>query len=357
MEDKTIKVGVRKIAVQFRKFVKILVTIIVATIFILGIIEISYKQTYSVSLNGEIIGYTNDKVALQKRINNYLESGNGEDVAFVELKELPTYQICLLKKTEVTNDDEIFNKVVSSGISYYKYYAITISDDEKAYVKKFDEAQDVINQLKEKSSSNANSLNITEKYAKNSSTDGNSNANTISDIQFSSVDDCVNSLYVKPLKVASSRGSSRNTSAYQKISKTVVSSTAYPTDLGVSLIEPTNGTISSRFGYRSRDNHKGLDIAAPKGTAIKAAAGGTVIFASNGSPYSGYGNCVVVQSTSSLIIVYGHCSKLYVTKGESVAQGQVIGAVGSTGYSTGNHLHFEMRYNGTAINPQKYVYK
>ena len=136
MEDKTIKVGVRKIAVQFRKFVKILVTIIVATIFILGIIEISYKQTYSVSLNGEIIGYTNDKVALQKRINNYLESGNGEDVAFVELKELPTYQICLLKKTEVTNDDEIFNKVVSSGISYYKYYAITISDDEKAYVKK-----------------------------------------------------------------------------------------------------------------------------------------------------------------------------------------------------------------------------
>ena len=216
MEDKTIKVGVRKIAVQFRKFVKILVTIIVATIFILGIIEISYKQTYSVSLNGEIIGYTNDKVALQKRINNYLESGNGEDVAFVELKELPTYQICLLKKTEVTNDDEIFNKVVSSGISYYKYYAITISDDEKAYVKKFDEAQDVINQLKEKSSSNANSLNITEKYAKNSSTDGNSNANAISDIQFSSVDDCVNSLYVKPLKVASSRGSSRNTSEYQK---------------------------------------------------------------------------------------------------------------------------------------------
>lgn len=358
LEEKEIKVRVRKVAVHIRKIVKLLVTMVIAAIFILGIIEISYKQTYSVSLNGEIIGYTNDKIALQKRINKYLESGNGDDVAFVELTDFPTYQICLLKKTEVTNDDEIFNKIVSSGISYYKYYAITVGDEEKAYVKTFDEAESVINQLKEKSSTNANSLNISEKYAKNSSTEGNENATVASDVTYSSVDDCVNQLYVAPVKVASSRGATRkkSTSAYQNIGKQVVSSTTYPTDLGVTLIEPVVGTISSRFGYRSRDNHKGLDIAAPKGTAIKAAAGGTVIFASNGSPYSGYGNCVVVQSNSSLIIIYGHCSKLYVTKGETVSQGQIIGAVGSTGYSTGNHLHFEIRYNGTAINPQKYVY-
>ena len=360
LEEKKIKIRAKKIAVHVRRIVKIFVTMIIAAIFILGIIEISYKQTYSVSLNGEIIGYTNDKIALQKRINKYLESGNGEDVAFVELETLPTYQICLLKKTEATNDDEIFKKIVSSGISYYKYYAITVGDEEKAYVKSFEEAEDVVNQLKEKSSSNANSLNINEKFAKNSSTEGNSNAVTESEITYSSVDECVEALYEQPIKVATTRGSTRkssnNTSSYQDIGKTIVSSTSYPTDLGVTLIEPVNGIISSRFGYRSRDNHKGLDIAAPKGTAIKAAAGGTVIFASNGSPYSGYGNCVVVKSTSSLIIIYGHCSKLYVKNGETVSQGQIIGAVGSTGYSTGNHLHFEIRYNGTAINPQKYVY-
>lgn len=362
MEENKIKVGIKKIAVHIRKAVKLFVTMIIAAIFILGIIEISYKQTYSVSLNGEIIGYTNDKIALQKRINKYLESGNGDNVAFVELTDFPTYQICLLKKTEQVNDDEIFNKIVSSGISYYKYYAITVADEEKAYVKTFDEAESVVNQLKEKASSNANSLNINEKFAKNSSTDGNENAKVTSEITYSSVDDCVNQLYVAPLKVASTtRGSTRKrtssiSGSYENIGKKIVNSTAYPTNLGVTLIEPVVGTISSRFGYRSRDNHKGLDIAAPKGTAIKAAAGGTVIFASNGSPYSGYGNCVVVQSNSSLIIIYGHCSKLYVRSGETVSQGQVIGAVGSTGYSTGNHLHFEIRYNGTAINPQKYVY-
>ena len=130
------------------------------------------------------------------------------------------------------------------------------------------------------------------------------------------------------------------------------------TDLGVTLIKPIDSgyTITSRFGWRSRDNHPGLDVAAPKGTAIKAAAGGTVIFAGSGSPYGGYGNIVVIQSNSSTAIRYAHCSKIYVRKGEVVEQGQVIAAVGSTGISTGNHLHFEIRYNGKKIDPQKYVY-
>ena len=131
-----------------------------------------------------------------------------------------------------------------------------------------------------------------------------------------------------------------------------------PTNLGVSLVQPVTGTISSRFGYRSRDNHKGLDIAAPRGTAIKAACEGTVIYSGWGtSAYSGYGNVVVVKSGSSVSIIYGHCSALYVKTGQTVAQGQVIAAVGSTGLSTGNHLHFEIRYNGKAVNPQNYIYK
>lgn len=282
---------------------------------------------------------------MQKRINDYISSGNGDDVAFVELKELPTYTACMLKKNIETNDDEIFNKVTSSGTPYYKYYTITKNNEEKVYVASFSEAEKVINNLKSKNSANTDKLGIVEKYE-------------TAKAEFKTVDTCVSELYEKKVVVTKKASS---TSEYKNIGTRVVTGeTRVPTNLGVSLIKPISGVISSRYGIRWRDNHKGLDIAAPKGTAIKAAAGGKVIFSGYGSgsnSYSGYGNIVVIQSTSSLVIRYGHCSALYVKTGETVVQGQVIAAVGSTGISTGNHLHFEIRYKGTAVNPQNYIYK
>ncbi len=282
---------------------------------------------------------------MQKRINDYISSGNGDDVAFVELKELPTYTACMLKKNIETNDDEIFNKVTSSGTPYYKYYTITKNNEEKVYVASFSEAEKVINNLKSKNSANTDKLGIVEKYE-------------TAKAEFKTVDTCVSELYEKKVVVTKKASS---TSVYKNIGTRVVTGeTSVPTNLGVSLIKPISGVISSRYGIRWRDNHKGLDIAAPKGTAIKAAAGGKVIFSGYGSgsnSYSGYGNIVVIQSTSSLVIRYGHCSALYVKTGETVVQGQVIAAVGSTGISTGNHLHFEIRYKGTAVNPQNYIYK
>lgn len=282
---------------------------------------------------------------MQKRINDYISSGNGDDVAFVELKELPTYTACMLKKNIETNDDEIFNKVTSSGTPYYKYYTITKNNEEKVYVASFSEAEKVINNLKSKDSANTDKLGIVEKYE-------------TAKAEFKTVDTCVSELYEKKVVVTKKASS---TSTYKNIGTRVVTGeTSVPTNLGVSLIKPISGVISSRYGIRWRDNHKGLDIAAPKGTAIKAAAGGKVIFSGYGSgsnSYSGYGNIVVIQSTSSLVIRYGHCSALYVKTGETVVQGQVIAAVGSTGISTGNHLHFEIRYKGTAVNPQNYIYK
>lgn len=374
--------GLKKLAVKLRKTVKIAVILTVATIIILGLIQIFYKQTYSVSLNGEVIGYTNNKIELQEKINNYLKNGNGDGASFVEIKNLPTYKVCLLKKGISTNDDEIYEKVISSGISYYKYYAITVKDEEKSYVATFSDAEEAVKQLKDKNSNNSSELGIVEKYgvknlpegvkiasdddidededdedSEEDENDGTEKTIKVSEVpEISSVDDTVNKVYEKPVINVSK--TKENTSAYKQVAKTVVSETSYPTNLGVTLIQPVSGgTISSRFGIRSRDNHKGLDIAAPRGTAIKAAASGTVIFAGSGAPYSGYGNVVVIQSTSSVTIRYGHCSALYVKKGESVVQGQVIAAVGSTGISTGNHLHFEIRYNGKAVNPQNYVYK
>lgn len=111
------------------------------------------------------------------------------------------------------------------------------------------------------------------------------------------------------------------------------------------------GKISDYFGgYR---NHKGLDIAAPYGTKIFAAESGTVTRA--GNKYDGYGNCVMIANNDGNVTVYGHMSSIAISYGEYVVKGQLIGYVGSTGDSTGNHLHFEVRSNGYYNNPLDYV--
>lgn len=115
---------------------------------------------------------------------------------------------------------------------------------------------------------------------------------------------------------------------------------------------PTRGTITSRFGYRWGRNHDGLDIAAPVGTPVKAADGGEVIFAGTSG---GYGKMIRIDHGAGFVTYYGHLSKINVKVGEKVYKGQVIGAVGNTGNSTGPHLHFEIRKNGNPVNPSNYL--
>ena len=123
-------------------------------------------------------------------------------------------------------------------------------------------------------------------------------------------------------------------------------------------VKPVTGNITSRYGSVEptvRDHvHGGLDIAAPYGTNIKAAAEGKVSYS---GWMSGYGYLIIIDHANGVQTYYGHCSKLYASVGDEVAAGDVIAAVGSTGNSTGNHLHLEIRLNGTKINPQLYIYK
>lgn len=118
------------------------------------------------------------------------------------------------------------------------------------------------------------------------------------------------------------------------------------------FIWPANGVVSSPFGPRWGRMHEGLDIAAPAGRPIRAAKAGTVITA---GPESGYGNLVVIDHGNGETTRYGHMSAFEVKKGDVVAIGQLVGRVGSTGHSTGNHLHFEIRINGVAMDPRPYL--
>ena len=322
---------IKKTIVHLRTWTKFTILITLAAFLMVGAITYIYKPTYSVTLNGEFIGYSENKSKLQQRINEYIEKGNGNNIAFVEINELPEYKLCFLKRDVAFNDDEIYNKVIEQGKPYYKYYAIRVDEEEKAYVSTFEEAEEIVNELKEKNSNNKDKLSIVEKYETELE-------------EFTDVETCVADLYVKKVVVKS-----------YAVAATGVNTSSQKVNLGLSLIRPVSGTVTSRFGARWGRSHKGLDIGAPKGTPIKAAASGTVTVAQYG--YSGgYGNYVMISHGNGIQTLYGHCNSLNVSVGQSVSQGQVIAYVGNTGNSYGNHLHLEIRVNGVAQNPQNYLY-
>ena len=320
----------------FKKSVKLILLIAIAGIIIAMVTAYFFKPTYSVTLNGEFIGYTRNKSELQAKINDAIQKGDGKNLAFIQIDNMPKYELCLLKKNVQTNDDEIYNKIVGQGVSYYRYYAILEDGEEKYYLSNFEDAEQVVNKLQEKESTNSDKISILEKY--------NTTEETYTDVET-----CVSSLYKKKVvvKKVASTGSTG-------IPPTSINNGA-KVELGISLIRPVSGTITSRFGNRSRDNHKGLDIATSKGSPIYAAASGTVTVSQYGYG-GGYGNYIIISHGNGVQTLYGHCSELCVSEGAYVSQGQLIAKVGSTGISTGNHLHFEVRVNGVAQNPQNYVY-
>lgn len=314
-----------------------IVIISIAAIIVTGLALYIYKPTYSVTLNGEFIGYTRDKSKLQSKINKYMEQGDKQNVAFIQIDNMPEYELCMLKKDVSTNDDEIYNKVINQGTTYYRYYALLNDGEEKFYFPSFENAEQVVDELKQKDSANVDKLTIEEKYDTQLA-------------EFAEIEDSVKDLYKKKVVKKVTTGSSGIGVKGMNNSKTVV-------DLGISLIKPVASykQISSRFGWRSRDNHKGLDIAADRGTAIHAAASGTVTTSQYGYG-GGYGNYIIITHGNGVQTLYGHCSELCVSAGEYVSQGQLIAKVGSTGVSTGNHLHFEVRVDGIAQDPQNYIY-
>lgn len=331
---------IKNVLMTIRTSVKLMSLLVFAAVIIIAIFAIFYKPIYSVSINGEFVGYTGDKSSLQKRINDYMENGNqsNENVAFAQLDSMPVYKLCLLKRGITTNDEEIYNLVTGNGVTYYKYYAILLDNEEKIYVGSFTAAEEIVEKLKAKETNNIDKISIMEKY------------NTTVE-QFANVDDAVSTLYEekpKPVVVAT-------TKSYSSVVKS--SKMSYQNvPINISFIRPISGVITSRFGSISKVRtgaHKGLDIAAPTGTSIAAAASGTITF----SGYAGsLGNLIIISHGNGIETYYGHCSKLYGVEGQQVNQGDIIAAVGSTGNSTGPHLHLEIKVNGVAYNPQNYVY-
>lgn len=163
-----------------------------------------------------------------------------------------------------------------------------------------------------------------------------------------------------PTTTTTAKGSdpSATTTTTAKGSDSSATTTTAVDTTDLALIWPTTGSVTSSFGTRvhpitghSRD-HTGLDIGNVADTSVWAAESGTVIYSGR---LGGYGETVIVDHGSGVTTVYAHMSSRSVAKATSISQGAEVGKMGSTGYSTGPHLHFEIRLNNTAVNPQAYL--
>ncbi len=323
----------KKLLIGLRASIKLIALFAVSSVIILTIILSIYKPIYSVSFKGEMLGYSEDKAALQKRILEFIGHGNKDnDTTIGILDEMPKYKLCFLKKGIETSDEEIYEKIVASGESYYNYYAVAVNGEDKVYTKDYKEAEEIVNKLTEKDSKNARDLSILEKY----STDKQ---------EYTSVEVAVNNLYENKITPEIERNMGRVTRAGN-------GGSSYKS-IPIAFAKPIRATITSRFGSRWGSTHKGLDYGAPTGTPIKAAAEGTVTF--SGWNSGGYGYLVIISHGNGVQTYYGHCSELLCKVGQYVYAGDVISKVGNTGDSYGSHLHFEIRVNDVAYNPEYYV--
>lgn len=302
---------------------------------IIAIILIKYKPTYEVKVQGETIGYIEDEESFAQKINGEIVSIKEGNIDAVTLNNEPEYELKLISRNKETNEEQIIAKLKEDVSITYKYFAVTLDNQVKSYVNTLEEATKVVEDIKKENEKDIDlNLQVIETYTQNSE-----------EINSETVEVAETNLQNEVNTIIKEKGPT-------KINGIKIAS--MPIDTSVSTI------ISSRFGEISRirySAHKGLDIACSTGTPIKAIAEGTILY--SGYDNTGLGYVVKIDHGNGVQTWYAHCSKLYVKTGDYVNAGDTISAVGSTGNSTGPHLHFEVRTGdgsySNRVNPKNYL--
>ena len=313
----------RRLKFYTKEIIKVLNIAIIGMAIILALILIKYKPAYEVKIAEKEIGFIANKTNFENMIENYIKNYNSKNVESVSITNNPEYKLKLIDKKQEPSENEILIAMQKEMIIKYHYYEIYINNQKVESVDTLEEAQTITNKIEEVDN------NI--KYE-------------IKEINTQNVDEI-------------------NTSEFEVAKNNVlkeaniIEEEKLPNINGIKLaVLPVQGNITSRYGVSSRirvSTHTGLDIAAVTGTAIKAVAAGIV---TNAAYTGSYGNLVKIDHGNGVETWYGHTSKMYVKVGQNIQAGDTIAAVGSTGNSTGPHLHFEIRINGQHINPQNYIY-
>ena len=310
---------------------------VIAFGLIIAIILIKYRPVYKVSISGEEIGYIENIQAFEENLKQDIIEQEDKNVDNIDIKSNPEYELKLVNRTLKTNEQEVTSEMEDEVVVTYKYYDIAYKNETIESVNTIEEAKELVNELKKENENKELDLSIIEKYTINEQ-----------DVDTSNIE--VAKTETKNILTQKIEEEEKQKAEEERIN-------SLPEINGIKLaVTPVTGTITSRYGVSSRirkSNHTGLDISAKTGTDIKVVAAGTVISAK----YEGsYGNLVKIDHGNGVETWYAHTSKMYVKAGQKVEAGDVIAAVGSTGNSTGPHLHLEIRINGEHVNPQKYLY-
>ena len=339
---------------------KTLKLVTIGSAIVLTVVCIKYKPAYKVTISGETIGFVNNKEKIESKIEKYINDTSG-NIAYREIKTLPEYELKLINRDKAIEEKEVMLAVENATTTTYKAFAVTSDGEQKVVVATQEEAESIINDLKNGLTPEVDlKLGIIDVYSTDLKIDSKEVAmNTLNDFKVAKVTE-YETKKAEEERIAKEKAekekAEKKARTMRLATSTTVSSAPSGSLNGLALSVPVSGSISSRFGSRSSvrsSAHTGLDISASAGTGIRAIAQGTVSFAA----YKGtYGNLVIVDHGNGIQSYYAHCSALYVSPGQSVGPGTTIAAVGSTGNSTGPHLHLEIRINGSPVNPQNYLY-
>lgn len=342
----------QKIKYCTRKTFRNLGLALVGAGIIFTVVLVKYKPAYKVTSAGELLGYVRSKNVIETEFNEYMTSKEN-NIAYRENDMVPEYSFELVERSEELSDDKVLTTLESNTVTTYKYYAITSDDGvQRALATSQEEAQSYIDEVKagvdEKVGLNYGIAEVFQQTPDNTTKEEAINA--LNEVKGAKI-----AVYEQGVAAEKKKQQEAAAAKARALAVASTSSSSGPAGAinGMSLIRPVGGMISSRFGGRGRGVHTGLDIATSMGTGVAAASGGTVVFAA----YSGgYGNIVKIDHGNGVQTWYAHLSAIYVSPGQAVGQGSIIGAVGSTGNSTGPHLHLEIRINGEPVNPQNYLY-
>ena len=315
----------------------------------IGFMAWKFKFVYMVEMGGVELGLVNDRDKFEKDVKDTLENLE-EPVVSAKLQENPKYSLRLVDKDDIDVDDNyVFAKVEEKIEKTYRYYNIKEDDKLLAKVSTKEERDNLLKELEE--GKQVKDLKVEEEETKEYYIISYDEAKQLAS---TNVDNIENE---KKSKLAKEKIEKRNTNIVKNIRKggtvSASSSSNASAMLGsLSFRRPLNSSRVSA-GYLGYPGHRGIDFPSPQGTPVMAAESGTVttVMYSNKS----YGNRVIIDHGNGISTLYGHNSTIGVSLGQKVSKGQTIAGVGSTGNSTGNHVHFEIRINGKPINPTSYV--
>lgn len=339
-----------------KEAIKTLKIVTIGSAIVLTVVFVKYKPVYKVTISGETIGFIDDKDLIEIKIEKYINDNSG-NIAFREIEALPEYEFKLIDRDKKTEDKDVMLAVKNLTTTTYKNYAVTTDGENKVIVDSQEKAENIINEIKSDLQEGVDlNLGIIEVYeTTNNATEIESAKNILTEYKVAKVTEYQEK---KAEEERLAKEAAEKAAQAARVKSFASTATSAPTGSlnGLALAIPVNGSISSRFGSRSGSRstiHTGLDISTPLGTGIRPIAAGTVSYAG----YRGsYGNLIIIDHGNGVQSYYAHCNELYVSAGQSVGADSTIGAVGSTGNSTGPHLHLEIRINGSPVNPQNYLY-